>query len=499
MQDIILLRGQNLSYAKERESIKDRMLDRDDELLLKDVSFTLYKGEVLGILSTYETLYYIKEIVSGTIRAKTGRVKAERPVLSLDVMDHVHNPHHLNLFLNELLDEYLSPQQINETLQMLKEYSYIRKKWNTPVKSLSRRELALILLEVSLKIEDFEIIVLCNIYHHLTEADYPRFKEVVRSHEAAEKGILLLDSDVQAIKESANYFLWLSYGQVRYDGSVQKGVSRYQEYLRVKSQIKNVDEEALFDLDWKQNISEYARYKYDLKRLNMTQTSVIDGLNVRRIIVSLVLFFIMAMASLVVFMEVDFTGTGTDTGGDVSIVDTSEDTDRLAYGLVQGDNMSIGGTEIPNMTLLDVVGTNDDGTYTVEFNDETFDVPEDDVIYFNPASLYPETTLEELIPYTNPSFGDSYLYYTMFLNRSEEEIINNFTISSSNEYHVSLSGLPISYHLRNGYVLSITTTAVDLEELYNDFNLTSDVQIFRLPDGYMILDRPNELWTYINR
>lgn len=498
MQDIILLRGQNLSYARERVSVRDRILGRDDALLLKDVSFTLYKGEVLGILSAYETLYYIKEIVSGTISPKAGRIKAERPVLSLDVMDHIHYPHQLKRFLTELLDEYLSPHEIKTVLEELKEYRLIRNYWDVPVKSLSRREIALILMEVSLKVERFEIVVFCNMYHHLTETDHVRFKAVLSEHEQAEKGILLLDSDIEAIKESANYFLWLSYGQVRYDGSVQKGVNEYRHYLKVKSQIKNVDEEALFDQEWKQNISEYARYKYDLKRLNMKQTTIIDGLNVRRIIVSLVLFFIMAMSALLIFMEVDFTGDGQETIGDISITDPAEDIERLSYGLVQGDSLTIGGTEVPNMTLLDIVMSGDGG-YTVNFNGELHEVSEDDIIYFNPASLFPETTLEELIPYTSETFRDNYLFYTRYLNRSAESVLNDFTVSSSDEFHVSLSGLPITYHLRNGYVLSITTPAADLDTLYEEYHLSSDIQIFRIQNGYMVLDRPNELWTYINR
>lgn len=498
MQDIILLRGQNLSYTKEKESIKERMLGHEDGLLLKDVSFTLYKGEVLGILSAYDTLYYIKEIVSGTVNQKSGKIKSEHPVLSLDVMDHINHPHHLHVFLGELFDEYLAPQQVKERLEAMKDYSYIRKFWDTPVKDLSRREIALILLEVSLKI-DTEIIVFCNIYHHLTESDYARYKEVINSHENNEKGVLLLETEIEPIKTSANYFLWLSYGQVRYDGSVQKGAAEYQAYLKAKSQVKNVDEEALFDLDWKENISEYARYKYDLKRLNMKQTTIIDALNVKRVILSLVLGFVMAMAVLVILMDVDFTGAGTDTVNDSGITDTSESEERLAYGLVQDESLAVGDETVPNMTLLNIVSVNNE-TYTVHFNGEIYEIPAEELIYFNPASLYPEASLEDLLPYTNSTFIDNYLFYTMYLNRSEDVIMDNFTVSSSDDYHISLSGLPITYHLRDGYVLSMTTSASDLEDLYEEYNLTEDIQIFRLEDGgYMILDQTNEIWTYIDR
>ena len=116
MQDIILLRGQELSYAKESIHLRKRILSKDEHLLLKDVSFTLYRGEVLGVLSDYETLYYLKDMITGTINPKAGKVKSEAVITSLDVMDHVQNKHQVQMFLSELFDEYMSPQNVDESL-----------------------------------------------------------------------------------------------------------------------------------------------------------------------------------------------------------------------------------------------------------------------------------------------------------------------------------------------------------------------------------------------
>src|SRR5699024_11825420 len=89
MQDIILLRGQELSYAKESIHLRKRILSKDEHLLLKDVSFTLYRGEVLGVLSYYETLYYLKDMITGTIIPKDGKFKSEAVFASKYVMDHL--------------------------------------------------------------------------------------------------------------------------------------------------------------------------------------------------------------------------------------------------------------------------------------------------------------------------------------------------------------------------------------------------------------------------
>lgn len=498
MQDIILLRGQELSYAREKPSLKDRIIGNEGELVLKDVSFTLYKGEVLGVLSTYDTLYYLKEIIGGTVNQKKGKVKSEHSILSLDVMDHVNHPHSLKTFLGELFDEYLNPARVSGALDSLSAHNFVQNAWERPVSQLTRREIALILIEVSLLV-DVEIVIFCNLYNHLKQSDYNFFKTAINTHEEREHGVLLLESEIEPIRLSANYFLWLSYGQVRYDGSVQKGVQQYEEYLRAKSQVKNVDEEALFDLEWKRNVSEHARYKHDLKRLSVTQSSIIDTLNVRRIILSLLLLFIMVMAGLVIFMNIDFNGEESRSiGEDTTVTPSAEEDEMFVYGIVKDEALNIGGETLPEMSLVTVSGR-DEENYTVSFNGETYDVPHDELIYFNPASLYTETTLDTLLPYTHQSFSDSHEFYTRDLNSEIEQITERFDLESSDEYHASLAGIPITYHFRDGYVLGISFPATDIDELYSEFSLSEEEQIFRLQNGYMILDGDDETWMYINR
>lgn len=496
MQDIILLRGQELSYAKESIHFGKRILSRDEHLLLKDVSFTLYRGEVLGVLSDYETLYYLKDMITGTIKPKSGKVKSEAVIASLDVMDHVQNKHQVQIFLSELFDEYMSPQNVDESLKELYGNPFFKRIWYKQVNDLTRAETAAVLMEASTCIEA-DVFIFCNMSSHLSDGNRVRFKEIVSSFEKDDKGVMLLETEVDMIKRLSNYFLWLSYGQVRYDGGVQKGIAYYNKYLKDKSQIKNVDEEALFDLKWKQNISEYAHYKHNMQRLSKKQTSLIDQLSLRRVIISLVLLFIIMTSSAVIFMNINFTGTSTAVETETVPMEEEEGIESFVYGLVLGDSLEIGGETLPYLSLVDIVEIHDQ-SYTVAVDETEHEVDESEILYFNPASLYTETAFDELLQYADDSFSDSYQFYLRAMNRESDDVIEQFNLEAD-EFHGEVPGLPITYHFRNDRVISITFPAADVDGLLEDYNLTEDQQIFRVEEGYMILDGENENWVYINR
>lgn len=499
MHDIILLRALDLTYAKEPMKFKDRMLGRVEGLMLKDVTFHLYKGEVLGILSDYDSLYYLKEVVSGTLDVSKGKIKTKSSILSLDVMDHIHHRHPVNIFVAELLDEYMRPDEAGNVMEELQEKPLFRKSWGTPVKDLSRREIALILIEMS-KVADADIIIYCNMYRHLTKQDTEMFKQAVNNQEKSDRGILLLESDIEPVSTLANYFLWLSYGQVRYDGSVQKGVDTYNEYMRKKSQLKSMDEEALFDLEWKQDVSEYARYKHSLKRLSRKQTGVIDGLNIRKIIISIVLLFMMLMSSFFIFMDISFTGSANSKQDQtVSVPESEVENERTYYALTAEDGMQFGNQTLSLLSLVEVDSKQEEG-YKVIHDGTEYEADEESLIYFNPASLYPETNFEALLPYTSESFVDAYQFYTNYLGREASAVTEKFNLSSSDERHASVSGFPVTYHFRNGHVFSMTMPASNLDGLYEEYGLKSEDVIFRLQNGgFMILDASNKTWLYIDQ
>src|SRR5690625_1563655 len=102
-----------------------------------------------------------------------------------------------------------------------------------------------------------------------------------------------------------------------------------------------------------------------MQRLSKKQTSLIDRLSIRRLIISFVLLFIIMAASTVIFMDINFTGAD-QTAEQQTVPALEENFERFAYGLVSAEALELGGEAVPYMAMLDVTGSGED-SYTVLF------------------------------------------------------------------------------------------------------------------------------------
>lgn len=495
MKNKILLKGINLSYSKEAHNFKKRMLGNAGTIHLKNINIHLYTGEVLGLLSDSDTLFYIKEVLTGTLNPTNGKIKKHGGLLSLDVLDHINNPFKLSIFIEELLEEYMSGKQFNKTIELLQNKPIIRNNLNKTMKELSHKQIAHILLEISSLI-DVEVIMYTNFHQYLE--DINKFRSVVNMHENNGRGVLLLETSLEPIEKLANYFTWVSYGQVRFDGSVEKGVESYTKYLSDKSMIKNIEQEALFDLEWKRRVYEDNQLDQRFKRLSKQQASVLDHINIRKIIVTLVLFFIMLLAGLVIFMNISFIGESRTFTEEQQNLEEDVTTDRLAYAFVNREGLEINGAMLPQYTILEVVSS-DNNTYTVEYGNETVILNQDEVTYFNPASLYTEVEFMDMLDYTSEVIQNNYLFYSKYLNRERSFVEQEITFDVLDDNHGSVAGIPVTYHFTGNTVFSMEFSGSKNNTLVEDLNLSEEVTIFRVDEGFMIYDSVENNWNYIRR
>ncbi|MCK1976912.1 hypothetical protein LNK15_07585 [Jeotgalicoccus huakuii] len=495
MKNKVLLKGIDLTYSKEASDFKTRMLGNAGDIYLKDVNIHLYEGEVLGLLSSPDTLFYIKETLSGTLDLKEGKITRNGSILSLDVDDHLTNPFKLSFFIEELLEEYMSGKAFTKTLEQLQAKAIIRNNLDKKVNELTRKQLSHVLLELSALIEA-DVIIYNNFHKDLEDLD--KFRSVVNMHENSKRGILLLETAIEPIEKMANYFTWVSYGQIRYEGSVEGGKEAYNKYLKEKSKVKNIEQEALFDLDWKRRVYEDEKYNENFKRLGKQQASVLDNVNIQKIIVSLVITFVMIVAALVIFMNITFVSeTPTFTEENENFTE-GETTDRLAYAFVDNEGLNINGETLPPFTLLEVTDSTEE-TYTINHNGTEETVNRDEVVYFNPASLYTEADFMELLQYTAPVIQDNYLFYSNYLNGDREFLEQNITFDSLDENSGKIAGIPIIYHFQGQTVFSMEFDGVENNPIVEDMNLSSEVTIFRVDGGFMIYDSATNKWNYIIR
>lgn len=499
MRSILLLKGTNITYAEESPHLKERILKQSERLVLKDINLHLYKGQILGVLGDSKRLGVMKEIFSKTLSPTSGEIQTDKTILCLDVIDHIHSKHTVGEFTKNFLIEFMRSGLTQNVVHNLKYVEVYMRYRDRTLEELSRRDIALLLLELS-KLVNVDVVIFSNLSQYLLPEDKEVLRSAILYSEKRHRGVLLLEPKIKNIKPYANYFMWISHGQVRYEGSVKKGVERYERYLKEKSTIKNLDEEETFDQSWKETMNEHARFKHNLERVRRKTLVSSESINVKKIVITVVLFFIMLAASFVVMMDITFTEV--DSG--LPIIAPQEDNDdapdnfRTLYGIVADDALEFGVESFGVMDIMSIT-RQPDQSFTASIQGGNYAIDRDDFIYFNPGSLYPQSSLEALLPYTHSSFRDNYLFYSNFLNIDAEDLMAQVNYDVSNNQRVEVSGIPITFHLKEDVVYGISFPSNDEDALLSELDITSEHPIFRLPRGYMILNRDASRWLYINR
>lgn len=499
MQDIVLHRATDIVYHKEPEKLKDRIFNTPTHIVLKNVSATLYRGEVLGILGDYETLKYLKDIFVGLIQPNSGRIRYQETFLSLDVEDHILNNHLVYVFITEILEEYMTESELKKSLKALKRHPVIFNHWEKPVSVLSRQDVATVLLEVS-SIIKADITIYNNFYRHLSKQTFPRFKEIVNTHEEEQRGVYLLESSFEPIELLANHFLWLSYGQMRFEGTVKKGFEVYNQYLKKRSQLKSVDEEALFDLEWKERMYESAQFKHNFERRQKKHETFLDKVNIQRVIISIILMFTIVLSAALIFMDFEFSKEEHPFSEEFVTTDEEEMNNRLRYGFVIQDNFKFLDTNIPKYSLIQI--TSDYGnTMVASVNGKEGEVTSDEVFYFNPASMYETVQGDTVRQYTTDTYLYNYMFYSSYLNKNVETVKENMTISTLTDYIADVDGVDIMYILENQTIIGLLTSGTDEEEIAKAFGIDEDesYKIFRSENGFVFYDKKENNWLFLSR
>lgn len=497
MQDIILHKATGIVYHHKERTKDTRFFLKPTYLILRDINTTLYRGEVLGILGDYSTLKYLKNVFSGHLKPEEGRVKYDVSFLSLDVEDHLLNDKPLHTFIAEILEEYMTERKVKESLESLKRHPLFFDYWENSVSQLSRQDIAVILMELSSEIKA-DITLYNNFYRYLNDDGFKRLKFIINTLESRELGVFLLESNFVPIEKLANHFVWLSYGQMRFEGTVQNGRKVYNDYMKLRSQIRSTDEEALFDLDWKERMYEPMNFKHGLKRRNRKGESVIDTLNIQRLIIAFVVFFTMVLSYFLVVMDFEFT---KEEHPFVEVAEEEEEetqVERLRYAFIISDDVTVNDTSIPKYALIAIDESNKKNV-TTTIDNETVKIPIDNVVLFNPSSMYETIDYDTMLQYMNDQFLDNHLFYANYLNVDVSHIESDFRLSRIDSYEAEVEGVEITFLLDRDTSIGLMTSGKESDKIKSEFNITEDYKIFRTDGGFVLYDAPNNKWIYLSR
>jgi ABC-type polysaccharide/polyol phosphate transport system ATPase subunit len=251
------------------QSIKEyivRMLQRDlqyDEFwALRDVSFTVEKGEVLGIVGRNGAgKSTLLKVISGILKPTSGNVTIKGnivPMLELGSGFDMELTGHENIFLNGAILGY-SKSFLEEKYQEIVEFSELGKFLNTPLRNYSSGMMMRLAFSVATVVNP-DILIVDEILA-VGDAGF-QHKSKQRMMELMKGGttVLFVSHSIEQIRELCDKVLWLERGTVKLCGDAKEVCDAYENRFakcRVPA-IQEPDEEyAMLYVDTGEGFNEY--------------------------------------------------------------------------------------------------------------------------------------------------------------------------------------------------------------------------------------------------
>jgi len=219
-------------------------LDRDEESVfwaLKDVSFDVQEGEVLGIIghngagksTLLKILSHITEPTMGEVRIQ-GRVAA---LLEVGTGFHPELTGRENIYMNGTILG-MSKKEIDRKMDEIVEFSGVAKYLDTPVKFYSSGMRVRLGFSVAANLEP-EILIVDEVLA-VGDTEFQR-RCIGKMHDVAQSGktVLFVSHNMAAVRSLCSSAILLNKGEVSFSGSVDKVVNRYlshgssnEEYIK---------------------------------------------------------------------------------------------------------------------------------------------------------------------------------------------------------------------------------------------------------------------------
>ncbi|MDH3711003.1 MAG: ABC transporter ATP-binding protein [Cyclobacteriaceae bacterium] len=242
---VLLSPLRNFKKLRSLSQFKEDQEELDTIWAVKNISFAVNKGEVLGIIghngAGKSTLL---KILSRITEPTTGQVQLNGRVASLLEVGTGFHPEltgRENIYLNGTLLG-MKKQEVEEKYQEIVEFSGVKKFIDTPVKRYSSGMKVRLAFAVAAHL-DAEILIIDEVLA-VGDADFQR-KCLGRMGNLADSGrtVLFVSHNLEAIKQFCQSCMLLSHGEVLFQGEPEECID---QYLRLN---QSVGEGLVFDKD----------------------------------------------------------------------------------------------------------------------------------------------------------------------------------------------------------------------------------------------------------
>src|SRR5438874_1542760 len=260
-----------LGFFKNLKSGNGVSVSKEDFWALKDVSFEVQRGEVVGIIgrngagksTLLKILSRITEPTEGRVRIK-GRVAS---LLEVGTGFHPELTGRENIFLNGAMLG-MTRAEIKRKFDEIVAFAETEKFLDTPVKRYSSGMYVRLAFAVAAHLEP-DILIVDEVLA-VGDASFQR-KCLGKMGEVSNEGrtVLFVSHNMAAIRSLTSKALWLDHGRIAADGPTGDVVS---EYL-----ASTIDEEASGVVDLSENSSRRTVSKFTAKRVRFTSVSLLDA------------------------------------------------------------------------------------------------------------------------------------------------------------------------------------------------------------------------------
>ena len=207
-----------------------RNLDFSEFIALKNVSFNVQKGEVLGLIGHNGAgKSTILKVISGILKPTAGHVRLRAnvvPMLELGSGFDLEMTGRENIFLNGAILGY-SEEFLNEKYQQIIDFSEIGQFIDMPLRNYSSGMVARLAFSIATVVEP-EILIVDEVLSVGDAAFQEKSKKRMMELMGGGTTVIFVSHSLPQIREMCDRVVWLDHGQVKMFGDTQLVCDAYE-------------------------------------------------------------------------------------------------------------------------------------------------------------------------------------------------------------------------------------------------------------------------------